>query len=79
MTDALIQIALALSGLTALWLALGISAKGRRWAPVVGLLGQPFWLLFAWSSNAWGLFVLSLAYSGVYARGAWVQWRGVRG
>lgn len=71
----MIQIALAFFGLTALWLAMGASARGRRWAPAVGLAGQPFWIAFAIQSNAWGLLALSLAYSAVYARGAWVQWR----
>lgn len=71
----MIQLSLALFGLTALWLAMGKSEKGRKWAPVIGLAGQPCWLLFAVQSQAWGLFVLSLAYSAVYARGAWVQWK----
>lgn len=71
----MIQLALAIFGLTALWLAMGTSEIGRRWAPVVGLCGQPFWLWFAFSVQAWGLLVLSLAYTAVYARGALVQWR----
>lgn len=74
----LTQCALAAFGLTALWMAMGHSARLRRWAPVVGLAGQPFWLLFAWQSSAWGLMVLAVAYSCVYARGAWVQWRAAR-
>jgi hypothetical protein len=71
----LIQLALALFGLSALWMAMGNNAWARRWAPVVGLCGQPFWLWFAASANAWGLFVLSLVYSAVYVRGIVVQWR----
>lgn len=71
----LIQFALAFFGLTALWMATGHNTRSRRWAPVVGLCGQPFWLWFAISAQAWGLLVLSLAYSLVYIRGAYVQWR----
>ena len=74
----MIQLALAVFGLTALWLAMGRSERGRRWAPVIGLAGQPFWIAFAWSVGAWGLLTLSLAYTAVYARGAWVQWRPAR-
>ena len=51
----------------------------RRLAPVVGLCGQPFWIAFALQSSAWGLLALSLAYSAVYVRGAWVQWRARHG
>lgn len=72
----LTQLALAAFGLTAMWLAMGKSPAGRRWAPVVGLAGQPFWIAFAIASSAWGLLALSIAYSLVYVRGIWVQWGG---
>ena len=71
----MIQFALAIFGLSALFMAMGHNARARRWAPVVGLCGQPFWVAFAVQSSAWGLLALSLAYSAVYVRGAWVQWR----
>ena len=75
----MIQIALAFFGLTAMFMAMGHNARARRWAPVVGLCGQPFWIVFALQSSAWGLLALSLAYSAVYVRGAWVQWRARHG
>ena len=71
----MIQLALALFGLSALYMATGTNLRARRWAPVVGLCGQPFWVVFAVQADAWGLLALSLAYSAVYVRGAWVQWR----
>jgi hypothetical protein len=70
-----IQLALALFGLSALWMAMGTNAAARRWAPIVGLCGQPAWVWYAYSADAWGLLVLSLAYTAVYARGAAAQWR----
>jgi len=75
MTDILIQCSLALFGLSAIYMATGHNARARRWAPVVGLCGQPAWLYFAATSNAWGLFLLSLVYSAVYVRGIALQWR----
>ena len=71
----MIQFALAFFGLTALWMAMGHNEQARRWAPVVGLAGQPFWLWFALAADAWGLLALSLAYSAVYAHGAWMQFK----
>jgi len=56
----MIQLALAFFGLTALYMATGNNARARRWAPLVGLCGQPFWLVFAVQSSAWGLLALSL-------------------
>jgi hypothetical protein len=73
---AVIQFALALFGLTAMTMAMGRSARGRKWAPLIGLAGQPFWMVFAWQVDAWGLMALATAYSIVYARGAWLQWKG---
>lgn len=71
----MIQLALAFFGLSAMWMAMGKSARARKFAPLVGLCGQPFWLTFAVQTSAWGLLALSLAYSVVYVRGAWLQWR----
>ncbi|PLC06380.1 hypothetical protein CY658_04925 [Variovorax sp. RO1] len=71
----MIQLALAFFGLSALWMAMGKSARARKFAPLVGLCGQPFWITFAVQAGAWGLLALSLAYSAVYVRGAWIQWR----
>lgn len=71
----MIQFALAVFGLSALWMATGRSAGARRWAPIVGLIGQPWWFAFAWQADAWGLLALTGAYTVVYARGAMLQWR----
>lgn len=79
MADALVQFGIALFGLTALWWALGNSVTLRRWAPIVGLCGQVFWLAFAWLAHrkgvdVRGLLVLCAAYSVVYARWILVWW-----
>lgn len=80
MTDALIQFWLAGCGLVALWLATDWRPSWRRAAPVVGLCGQPAWLWFAWDAQAFGLLLLSLAYTVVYLRAAVIQYRpGTRG
>jgi TRAP-type C4-dicarboxylate transport system permease small subunit len=68
------QLLIAVFGLTAIWLAMGNWAPGRKWAPVVGLCGQPFWFYFALQTGGWGILVLTGAYTAVYVRGVWVQW-----
>lgn len=80
MTDAFIQFGMAIFGLTALWWAMGTSPQLRRWAPVVGLAGQFFWFTFAWIAagrgvDVRGLLILCVAYSAVYTRGVFIQWR----
>jgi hypothetical protein len=68
------QFFIGLFGLVALWLALSGKRQLMRYAPIVGLMGQPAWLYFAYDKQAWGLAVLSLAYVGVYLNGIRVQW-----
>ena len=69
------QFFMAVFGLCSIYMAMGNNPRLRKWAPVVGLAGQPFWAVFAWQSQGLGLAVLVLAYSAVYGRGIVVQWR----
>lgn len=69
------QLFIAIFGLTSIYFAMGHNPKQRKWAPVIGLAGQPFWAYFAWQSNGWGLGALVLAYTAVYINGIRVQWR----
>ena len=74
------QLLMASFGLVAVWIALGRpDHPWRRWAPVIGMCGQPAWAYFAWSlhqrgENVWGLVTIVVAWTVVYARGIWLQW-----
>lgn len=47
----------------------------RRWAPVLGLASQPFWLIETWAAGQAGMFLLSVAYTATWAYGLWMYWR----
>lgn len=64
------QLALATFGLAYVWMSASDSLHARRWAPLVGLMGQPAWVYFAVSSEAWGLLAITMAYTALYVRGA---------
>jgi hypothetical protein len=68
------QLILFISGVLAIFLTQDPRAEYRRWACIVGLAGQPFWLAstFAWST--WGMFCLSVLYTCAWLRGLWVHW-----
>lgn len=68
------QLFIAVFGLTAIWLALGKDDNLRKWSPVCGLIGQPFWMYFALQNGGWGIFILTIAYTLVYLRGFIIQW-----
>lgn len=73
------QIAIALFGVSAIWLSQDSSPERRKWAPVLGLIGQPFWFYAAWKAQQFGIFVLCILYTISWARGVRTQWRARHG
>jgi hypothetical protein len=70
------QLFIALFGLTSIYCAMGHNVKLRKYAPIIGLCGQPFWAYFAFQTQGWGLATLVAAYTLVYINGIRVQWSG---
>lgn len=72
------QLLLAVFGLASAYMAVAtLSPRARKWAPVVGLCGQPAWGSFAYSlplDLGWPLYITVAAFTAVYVRGIWVQW-----
>ena len=70
------QLFLALFGLTSVAFAMSNGPARRRWAPMIGLYGQPFWAHFAYQSGGWGMGLLVTAYTLVYIRAICANGRG---
>lgn len=68
------QLAIAVFGVTAVFLSQDGRARWRRWAPVFGLCSQPFWFYATWKAEQWGVFALSFLYTASWVRGFWIQW-----
>lgn len=68
------QIAIAFTGVTAIWLTQSKSEKARRFACIFGLIGQPFWFYSAISAEQWGIVVLCCFYTVAWARGVRNNW-----
>lgn len=54
-----------------------LSPRAQRWAPVVGLAGQPFWIAFVLPlpfDDAWHLYVAILAFTAVYLQACLIRW-----
>jgi hypothetical protein len=69
-----IQLFIALFGLTSIYLAMGNNPKLRKWAPILGLAGQPFWFMATVPTQQWGMVALCVAYTAVYINAIRVQW-----
>lgn len=65
------QAIIAITGVVAIFLTQSSERRWQKYACIVGLVGQPFWIIATLDSNQWGMFVLSVFYTL-----AWIQ--GVR-
>ncbi|MEA3465525.1 MAG: hypothetical protein U9R29_05900 [Thermodesulfobacteriota bacterium] len=68
------QIAIALTGVTAIWLSQDSRKQWRRYSCVFGLVGQPFWFYSSWKAQQWGVFVLCFFYTWAWIRGLRLYW-----
>lgn len=68
------QIAIALFGVSAIWLSQSVHASNRRWASVCGLVGQPAWFYSSINGGQWGIFLLSIAFTVAWGKGFYNHW-----
>lgn len=69
-----VQIGITMFSGTAAWLTNDGRPMVRKWAPVVGLLSQPFWIASAWQSQAFGIGLISIWYTYCWIRGIKNNW-----
>lgn len=73
--DFFIQIAIAFTGLTALALTqLKVPEHWRKFAPVFGMVGQPFWIISTIQSGQFGILILCCCYAVLWILGFYNQW-----
>lgn len=57
------QVAIALTGAIAVYLSQQSNEDLKKYACILGLMGQPFWFYATYQAEQWGIFALSLFYS----------------
>lgn len=68
------QVAIALTGVIAIWLSQDKRDNWRKWACIFGLSGQPFWFYSAYQAEQWGIFVLCVFYTYAWFKGFRNNW-----
>ena len=63
------QIGITIFGVTAIILV----ARKNKWGFVFGLLSQPFWFITSFINKQWGIFFLSIVYTGSWILGIY-EW-----
>jgi hypothetical protein len=68
------QIAIAFTGVIAIWLSQDTRQERRKFACIFGLIGQPFWFYAAYTAEQWGIFALCFLYTWSWLRGVKNNW-----
>lgn len=68
------QIGIVVFGFAAIWLSQSVDPKVRRFAPISGLMAQPFWFYSTYVAEQWGIFTISIFYAYAWFRGLRNQW-----
>ena len=66
--DALLQIAVVLFSVPAMYLITGDGALAK-WGWWLGLASQPFWIAATWRAKQWGMWAMAIIYTGMWLRG----------
>lgn len=69
------QLAILILSGTAIALIACKTKRLSRWGWIIGIAGQPFWIMETLRSKQWGMLLLSAWFGVHYARGAWHAWR----
>lgn len=70
----LAQVGIALFGATAVYLVCQKEHRLRRWGPVFGLIGQPFWIWSSIAAEQWGILALTALYTWSWYQGLRNNW-----
>lgn len=69
--DLIAQIGVFFTGVIALYLAGSTKRKKRMWAGIVGMIGEPFWLMTAILNEQWPVVLLVAIYFFSWFRVYW--------
>lgn len=78
LVDAVLQAAIALTSLLAMWIATRHGRAWSRWGFVVGLLGQPFWLYVHWHAGQFGMLLVAILFTMFWAHETWDHFPEIR-
>jgi len=74
MVHAIGQVIIPISACLAIWLLARDDLRLRRWGPLAGLAGQPFWFVATISAEQWGMLVVATWFTWVYLEASYRYW-----
>lgn len=74
MIDIMAQVWIACFGMTSIFMVNRGEKWCKKWAPIIGLIGQPAWFVTTISNEQWGLVALVSVYTWSWGYGIYDQW-----
>lgn len=68
------QIVIAFTGMVAIYLTQQSKDALKKYAPILGLVGQPFWYYTTLLNEQYGIFFLTLGYTYLWGMGFYNNW-----
>lgn len=68
------QIMIAFTGVPAIWLTQQKREDWKKYACLFGMAGQPFWIYSTFTSEQWGIFILTGFYTYSWWIGVYKHW-----
>ena len=68
------QTIIAVCGVASVFLSQDPRRAWARWACIIGMAAQPFWMYATFKAEQWGIFVLCFIYTAGWARGIKTYW-----
>ena len=75
--DVIAQTVITCTGCSCLWLMASQEPRVRMWAAIIGLAGEPFWLLTAYLNEQWGIVALAFVYGFNWLRIGYINYKEV--
>lgn len=69
------QVGIAIFGVSAVFLVNQRERRVRRWGPICGMIGQPFWIWSSIAAEQWGILALTVLYTYSWGCGIRNNWR----
>lgn len=72
--EGIAQVVIAFTGMVAIYLTQQNNESLKKYAPILGLVGQPFWYYTTLLNEQYGIFILTLGYTYLWGMGLYNSW-----
>lgn len=72
--DMFVQISILVLSLGGMFLVNDHRPQWRKFGPVLGLMGEPFWFYTTYTHHQWGIFASAFVYTFAWGRGFYNSW-----